>query len=63
LDDPNFRDDFRKNKLPELLAEARRQSPEAQIPPSYFEKQYFDDLRKYVGMSLCLSADDPRLAN
>jgi hypothetical protein len=63
LDDPAFRENFRKNQLPEILAEARQQSPDAQISASYFEKQYFDDLRKYLGMSLCLSADDPRLAN
>jgi len=60
-DDPAQREEVKK-QLPRLRAEIQREWPNQKMPPdSYFDKDYWDDLRRMMKASRCIASDDPRL--
>jgi hypothetical protein len=61
-DDPAQRERIKK-QLPALRAQLERHWPDQKIPDSYFDKDYWDDLHRYLNLSQCIARDDPRLAN
>src|SRR6202522_3678002 len=62
IDDPVQREEMKK-QLPKVRAELRREWPNQKIPPdSYFDKAYWDDLRRVLNLSQCIAGDDPRMA-
>ena len=63
IDDPVQREEMKK-QLPKVRAELRREWPNQKIPPdSYFDKDYWDDLRRVLNLSQCIAGDDQRMAN
>jgi hypothetical protein len=61
-DDPAQRARIKK-QLPALRAQLERHWPDQKIPDSYFDKDYWDDLHRYLNLSQCIAGDDPRLAS
>jgi len=60
-DDPAQREEMKK-QLPSVRAEIQREWPNQKMPPdSYFDKDYWDDLRRILKLSQCIASDDPRL--
>jgi len=61
IDDPAWREKFKREHLPELRAEAQREWPNQKFPDGYFDKDYWDDTARYLKLSQCIASDDPRL--
>jgi hypothetical protein len=60
-DDPAAREQIKK-QLPRVRAEIQREWPDQKMAPdSYFDKDYWDDLRRMLKLSQCMASDDPRL--